>query len=230
MSKANATQVGGTHYQNRFQHWDLVAKYHLGYFEGQVSKYITRHRSKNGKQDVEKALHFLDKMIEVAQVPFIPWWKVLVRETWYYPQHDNVPLWVLDRYAIMNKLGPDEYLVVGTMCGWQTTDSLLAARDYVRVILMRYCQTEAAQKEQDELVKMEVAYGLHDGQATGAYVNQDYQHGEAQRVHEKLHREANERRRYMETAAPGPGKNGNCNHCGKTPGEAAEFGCFCMGH
>lgn len=63
---ANERQVGGGHYQAAFQHWDLVARLGLGYFEGQVTKYVTRHRKKNGRQDAEKALHFLEKLIELS--------------------------------------------------------------------------------------------------------------------------------------------------------------------
>jgi hypothetical protein len=66
MSTANETQVGGLHYRNTQQHWDLAAECELGYFEGQITKYITRHRYKNGKQDVLKAQHFALKLWELA--------------------------------------------------------------------------------------------------------------------------------------------------------------------
>lgn len=170
MSKANEIQVGGTHYRNGFQHWDLVAKYHLGYFEGQVSKYITRHRSKNGKQDVEKALHFLNKMIEVAQVPVIPWWKIFVRETWYYPQHDTVPNSVVASYARHNKLQYEEHVVVDCLCNWEQVNDLFIARGYILDILDDYKEIEELQKHTAQEIAMEADY---DGSATGAYVNQD---------------------------------------------------------
>jgi hypothetical protein len=63
---ANDIQVGGTHYRNGFQHWDLAAECCLGYYEGQISKYITRHRFKKGREDAEKALHFAQKLLELA--------------------------------------------------------------------------------------------------------------------------------------------------------------------
>jgi hypothetical protein len=62
---ANDRQVAGTHYQAPYQHWDLVADTEMGYFEAQVTKYAIRHSKKNGLQDLEKALHFLDKYAEV---------------------------------------------------------------------------------------------------------------------------------------------------------------------
>ena len=65
MSAANPTQVGGSHYAGEYQHWDLVVRTELNYFEGQITKYVLRHRFKNGSQDLQKAAHFLEKYKEV---------------------------------------------------------------------------------------------------------------------------------------------------------------------
>jgi len=72
-SKANDTQVGGSHYQEAsavcphchkiIQHWDLYAK--MPYLVGQVAKYTLRFLGKNGLEDLKKAQHFLQKLIEV---------------------------------------------------------------------------------------------------------------------------------------------------------------------
>lgn len=67
MSSANERQVGGQHYQSPIQHWDYVVANNLDYFQGQITKYVTRWRNKNGVQDLEKARHFLDKYIELAK-------------------------------------------------------------------------------------------------------------------------------------------------------------------
>ena len=64
MSKANERQVGGTHYQNKIQHWDWVASNDLDYFQGQITKYVARWKNKNGVEDLKKAQHFLEKYIE----------------------------------------------------------------------------------------------------------------------------------------------------------------------
>ena len=61
---ANETQVAGEHYRTTIQHWDYVLANDLGYFEGQITKYVTRWRKKNGLEDLHKARHFLDKLIE----------------------------------------------------------------------------------------------------------------------------------------------------------------------
>ena len=47
MSTANATQVGGQHYKVKtIQPWDFIAANGLGYFEGNIVKYVTRWRAK----------------------------------------------------------------------------------------------------------------------------------------------------------------------------------------
>jgi hypothetical protein len=66
-SETNKTQVGGTHYTTKtgLQHWDLMAAHGVGYLEGQASRYVFRWRKKNGIEDLQKARHFLLKIIEV---------------------------------------------------------------------------------------------------------------------------------------------------------------------
>jgi hypothetical protein len=62
---ANTRQVGGRHYGlSTFQHWDVVVKFDLDYFQGQITKYLMRWRQKNGVEDLEKAKHYLEKYIE----------------------------------------------------------------------------------------------------------------------------------------------------------------------
>lgn len=68
MSEANKMQVAGDHYAAPIQHWDYVVANELNYFEGQITKYVTRCRKKNGLQDLYKAQHFLAKYIEVLKV------------------------------------------------------------------------------------------------------------------------------------------------------------------
>lgn len=63
---ANDKQISGSHYkQTAIQPWDYVAANNLGYFEGSAIKYITRWRSKGGIADIQKAIHFLEKLIEL---------------------------------------------------------------------------------------------------------------------------------------------------------------------
>lgn len=62
---ANDKQIGGTHYQTPIQPWDFIVANNIGFLEGNAIKYAARHRQKNGKEDLEKAIHYLQKAIEV---------------------------------------------------------------------------------------------------------------------------------------------------------------------
>ena len=65
-------QIGGKHYQNfSIQPSKFVIENELLFPEGNVIKYICRHRFKNGKEDLEKAVHFIEMIIE-RDYPTIP--------------------------------------------------------------------------------------------------------------------------------------------------------------
>ena len=64
---ANDMQVGGDHYMDRqIQPWDYIVSNDLGFLEGNIIKYVTRWKYKNGVDDLRKAQHYLAKLIEVA--------------------------------------------------------------------------------------------------------------------------------------------------------------------
>ena len=51
-------QVSGTHYKGcKIQPIEYIHANGLDYFQGNVVKYVTRHKDKNGKGDIEKAIH-----------------------------------------------------------------------------------------------------------------------------------------------------------------------------
>lgn len=63
--QANDRQVGGAHYGGgEYQHWDWIHDCRIPYTPATASKYVDRWRKKNGKQDLEKALHYLEKARE----------------------------------------------------------------------------------------------------------------------------------------------------------------------
>lgn len=63
---ARDTQVGGTHYINEsgIQPWDVIAGWGMDFWEGSVLKYLMRYRKKNGVEDLKKARHYLDYLIQ----------------------------------------------------------------------------------------------------------------------------------------------------------------------
>jgi hypothetical protein len=62
---ANDRQTGGSHYLKAIQPWDYIAANGLDFFEGNIVKYVTRWRQKGGVEDLRKARHYLDKLIEM---------------------------------------------------------------------------------------------------------------------------------------------------------------------
>lgn len=60
-SWALSKQVGGEHYKSsKIQHVEFCQMNRLPWCEASAIKYICRHRSKNGAQDVEKAIHYIE--------------------------------------------------------------------------------------------------------------------------------------------------------------------------
>lgn len=60
-------QVGGTHYVDMaIQPVEYIQKNNLGFLEGCVVKYVSRWKAKNGVEDLKKARHCLDMLIEGA--------------------------------------------------------------------------------------------------------------------------------------------------------------------
>lgn len=57
-------QIGGNHYAKMaIQPIDFIQANGLGFCEGNVIKYVCRHRDKNGKQDLQKAIHYLELLM-----------------------------------------------------------------------------------------------------------------------------------------------------------------------
>ena len=64
-SKVWDKQHGGSHYQNfKIQPSKFVVENELLYPEGCAIKYICRHQSKGREQDIKKAIHYLEMILE----------------------------------------------------------------------------------------------------------------------------------------------------------------------
>ena len=65
MARAIDEQIGGKHYKNLpIQPIEYIFKNGLGFAEGNVVKYVTRYSQKGGVDDLKKARHYLDLLIE----------------------------------------------------------------------------------------------------------------------------------------------------------------------
>lgn len=56
-------QVGGSHYASPIDPDKYIAANKLTFREGNIVKYVTRHRKKNGLEDLLKARDYLDRLI-----------------------------------------------------------------------------------------------------------------------------------------------------------------------
>jgi predicted MPP superfamily phosphohydrolase len=119
---ANQRQVGGTHYKTPYEHWDLAIFLDMGCLEYASSKHVTRWRKKDGIKDLRKALHYLDKLIEVYEI---------------YDLHRPCPLdrvkEEVNKFAIANDLTDLEGVFIYRLC---TFDSKEELQDGVRGALI----------------------------------------------------------------------------------------------
>lgn len=65
---ANDIQYGGDYYKSQpIQPWDYIVSNNLGFLEGNAVKYLSRFRQKNGVEDLKKAIHYIQKLIEIEE-------------------------------------------------------------------------------------------------------------------------------------------------------------------
>lgn len=63
--KASETQQGGDHYKKyAIQPTEFIHRNGLDFIQGNVIKYVMRYRDKNGKQDLLKAKHYIELLLE----------------------------------------------------------------------------------------------------------------------------------------------------------------------
>ena len=76
--KATDKQVGGSHYKNfAIEPIEFIVKNKLAYCEANVIKYVCRHKEKNGVQDIDKAIHYLE-LLKHLEYPAVEMPKRLV--------------------------------------------------------------------------------------------------------------------------------------------------------
>lgn len=72
-AKSNDVQHGGDHYRTKaVQPWDYIHRNGIGYLEGNAIKYLSRWREKGGLQDLLKAKHYVEKLIEECEAESRP--------------------------------------------------------------------------------------------------------------------------------------------------------------
>ncbi len=122
MSDPNDYQIGGDHYKTECEHWDLIEDHGIGYLEACASKYVTRWRKKESTADLQKALHYIEKLIHI------------------HTTRNRVPRGVAPLSAIMlyskaNKLTKTEEEIVRYLCRWNSIEHLQYAHRCIRQLM-----------------------------------------------------------------------------------------------
>ena len=64
--KANKKQVGGKHYiKYKIQPIEFITQNNIPFIEGNVIKYLLRYKDKNGIQDLDKCIHYIELLKEM---------------------------------------------------------------------------------------------------------------------------------------------------------------------
>ena len=136
---ANAKQVGGAHYRAELQHWDLIERYGIGYLEGCATKYLTRFEKKNGVQDLEKALHYAEKLLELHR-DF-----QAVHEgdgaTFARQPRGVVPIEAVHKFVVVNDVNNSaaETAII-YLLRWQTETDLIVAIEAIKRATTRFLE------------------------------------------------------------------------------------------
>jgi hypothetical protein len=134
---ANDYQVGGDHYDVAYKHWDLAIKFRMPYLDGCTTKHVSRWRKKLGVQDLQKARHYLEKLIEAA--------------TYDIKRDNNVDIDMeLGQFVKANNLSHLEYQYLFILCTYRNEKALQNAHQILTKIL-NIAIEEADRKVKEEL-------------------------------------------------------------------------------
>lgn len=131
MENPNSYQVGGEHYKTGYEHWDLVLDTHMGYFEGQITRYISRWRQKDGLKDLDKAYHYIYKMIHSFDSGKT---LVLTRHLRVRPGDKWLEGRVEHFCRVNNLKHTPEDSIIYLMATWKDRDDLIKVRSYIETL------------------------------------------------------------------------------------------------
>lgn len=118
---ANDRQVGGNHYASEFQHWDICEDNGVGYLESAATKYLVRWRSKNGIPDLEKSMHYTEKLHELSKLD------PKDGRPRRFPR-GSVPCTEIMRFAVANSIPPREHEIIMILFTWRSPLDLERAK------------------------------------------------------------------------------------------------------
>ena len=86
-------QVGGSHYKSMpYQPICLIGMLELDFFQGNVVKYVTRYKLKDGVRDLEKAKHYCQMAMELEnkQAPDAVYLSEAIDDVWDFVKQNNL--------------------------------------------------------------------------------------------------------------------------------------------
>lgn len=138
---ASDKQVGGVHYRVKkggVGHWDYCSAANVPYLESASTKYITRWRDKGGLQDLEKAIHYLEKRVDD------------------YQQHTgcikgaNRQQSLFNRFIADNEVPNSERQIIDLVMHWRSIDQVMDAIQQIRDLIdSETCGASSAYVNQD---------------------------------------------------------------------------------
>lgn len=174
---ANEFMVGGSHYHQgdkAFQHWDLVALLRLGYYEGQITRYISRAKKKNGIQDYQKAHHYAVKMRELFNTRYGGILGFFLGRM-YKPQHsEGVEVHrAVNEFCREQELDGLERSAMLMACLWRDNIDLDFLVDKTEKLKSRLFPGESKEEQMARMVFKARYSSDTDGEAGAGYVCQD---------------------------------------------------------
>ena len=120
--EAGTGQVGGDHYASEYHHWDFIEANGIGYLEAAATKYVCRWRAKGGRMDLEKAVHYVEKLEELHGAG-----KRLPRGC--------APVYDVLNFAMANGLSEIEHRIVQRLTRWCELEHLARAREDILLLI-----------------------------------------------------------------------------------------------
>lgn len=133
--KANEKQIGGRHYKTSYEHWDLAIVIPMTYLEGCATKYIARSRKKGGVEDLKKAMHYIEKIMETTNYETS---RRLTRPA----IHNEV-----NKFALVNHLSLAEEELVVSLCLYESALDLQHAQYLLEELI---AEAEFANRREDK--------------------------------------------------------------------------------
>lgn len=130
---ANKMQVGGDHYKAEYQHWDWAVDVRLGYLESAATKYLCRHFAKNGPEDIKKAYHYVQKLLECCR-------QQRSRNHSFYASPNSLDVkfaWeCFDKWVVSAEVPPNESGICYLIAKWKTDADLVLILREIDVLYM----------------------------------------------------------------------------------------------